>query len=395
MINPFQKIGVLGEGVTGKAVQEKAKELSIQVVPVEEANIVIASPGIPPKSFPKIAVPIISELDYAYLLLQHYAPETQIIAVTGTNGKSTVTSLIAHLLDCPAVGNIGVPLISVLSPSRSEPIICVEVSSYQLETTQYFQANVAVLLNVVEDHLVRHGTMAKYVAQKQRLIEPMTADSIVFYNSNDENLREMVACTQAMCIPFESAESISKQLSEEWQRGHYPLNAVAGNMVARYYNESEAAIIKKFATFKFLPHRLEEVSRHTGRQFINDSKATNPHATLNAVAAFEDPVHVILCGEDKRYNAGQFLAKLNQKVKSITVFGNLSSVIMPLADTVAAPITHTATLADAVQIAYKASEKNEVILFSPSSSSYDQFNGFKDRGDQFKAYVKAQFCKTH
>ena len=395
MINPFQKIGVLGEGVTGKAVQEKAKELSIQVVPAEEANIVIASPGIPPKSFPKIAAPIISELDYAYLLLQHYAPETQIIAVTGTNGKSTVTSLIAHLLDCPAVGNIGVPLISVLSPSRSEPIICVEVSSYQLETTQYFQPNVAVLLNVVEDHLVRHGTMAKYLAQKQRLIEPMTADSIVFYNSNDENLREMVACTQAMCIPFESAESISKQLSEEWQRGHYPLNAVAGNMVARYYNESEAAIIKKFATFKFLPHRLEEVSRHTGRQFINDSKATNPHATLNAVAAFEDPVHVILCGEDKRYNAGQFLAKLNQKVKSITVFGNLSSVIMPLADTVTAPVIHTATLEDAVQIAYKASEKNEVILFSPSSSSYDQFNGFEDRGDQFKAYVKAQFCKTH
>ena len=395
MINPFQKIGVLGEGVTGKAVQEKAKELSIQVVPAEEANIVIASPGIPPKSFPKIAAPIISELDYAYLLLQHYAPETQIIAVTGTNGKSTVTSLIAHLLDCPAVGNIGVPLISVLSPSRSEPIICVEVSSYQLETTQYFQPNVAVLLNVVEDHLVRHGTMAKYLAQKQRLIEPMTADSIVSYNSNDENLREMVACTQAMCIPFESAESISKQLSEEWQRGHYPLNAVAGNMVARYYNESEAAIIKKFATFKFLPHRLEEVSRHTGRQFINDSKATNPHATLNAVAAFEDPVHVILCGEDKRYNAGQFLAKLNQKVKSITVFGNLSSVIMPLADTVTAPVIHTATLEDAVQIAYKASEKNEVILFSPSSSSYDQFNGFEDRGDQFKAYVKAQFCKTH
>ena len=111
----FQSIAVLGDGITAKAVIKKAAELNVSVVPIDKAEIVIASPGIPPNDFPRVSVPIISELDYAYLLLQKFSPTTQIIAVTGTNGKSTVASLIAHLLGCSAVGNIGVPFISLIS----------------------------------------------------------------------------------------------------------------------------------------------------------------------------------------------------------------------------------------------------------------------------------------
>ncbi len=394
MLNPFQKIGVLGEGVTGKAVIQKAKELDIRVVPVVEADIVIASPGIAPNLFPKIKAPIISELDYAYLLMKHYTPDVQIIAVTGTNGKSTVTSLIANLLDCPAVGNIGIPLISLISPTLSEDVICVEVSSYQLETTFYFRPNVAVLLNIVEDHLVRHGTMENYCAQKQRLIAAMTVDSTVFYNANDEYLKQMITSTKATCISFESSQPLPNDVVLQWQKGNYLINAVAGAMVARFFSQNEEIMLKKLAAFNFLPHRLESVSNFSNRQFINDSKATNPNATLMAVDAFDSPVHLILCGEDKQYNGRQFLKQLNSKVRSITVFGNLSEVLMPLADIVHIPMMKKETLADAIKCAYNASEDNDVILFSPSSSSYDQFNGFEDRGNQFKYYVETQFCET-
>jgi UDP-N-acetylmuramoylalanine--D-glutamate ligase len=401
-LNPFQAIGVLGDGITAKAVLKKASELNINVVPVYDAAIVIASPGIPPQQFPQVSVPIISELDYAYLLLKHFCPDTKIIAVTGTNGKSTVTSLIAHLLHCPAVGNIGTPFISIPSPTSCHPILCIEASSYQLETSSYFQPDVAVLLNVVEDHLVRHGSMANYCAQKQRLIKNMSADQTIFYNSEDDTICHMIASTPARCIPFISPEKLPYPLPQKWQWGHYPFNAVVGLMVARHFNKNDASDdashYRQLTTFQFLPHRLEFVSVDNDRRFINDSKSTNPHSTLTASAAFDDQIHVILCGEDKRCELSSFLLQLSQQVSSITVFGQLSTVIMPLIPLlkeITIPVFNTKTLPEAVQLAYTASSSNDIILFSPSSSSYDQFNGFEDRGNQFKEYVQAQFCASH
>ena len=391
----FQSIAVLGDGITAKAVIKKATELDVSIVPISDAAVVIASPGIPPNDFPNVSVPIISELDYAYLLLQKFSPTTQIIAVTGTNGKSTVTSLISHLIGCPAVGNIGVPFISLISPEMTMPSICVEVSSYQLETSQYFQSDVALLLNVVEDHLARHGTMANYCAQKQRLIENMTANQVVFYNPQDAYIPTMIPHTQAQCIPFITPSELAPSLPDQWKNGHLALNAVAGLMVAEYFGYTTADCYKKLNSFSFLPHRLEPVTVDSDRLFINDSKATNPHATLTAVSSCQSPIHLILCGENKHVGLASFLAQLSNNVLSITVFGDLSAMLHPFLDHIKVPIFRTTTLPEAVQQAYHASSPGDTILFSPSSSSYDQFNGFEDRGDQFKRYVQSHFCTVY
>ena len=161
-----QRIAILGDGITGKAVRQKATDLGFEIVAPESAELVIASPGIPPADFPDVKVPIISDIEWAFRLFQEFGNAPFLIGITGTNGKSTVTSLVGHMLDIPLAGNIGVPLISYVGLEQIYPQIVVELSSYQLETCIDFRPDIAVLLNVTPDHLRRHGNMDDYMVKK-------------------------------------------------------------------------------------------------------------------------------------------------------------------------------------------------------------------------------------
>jgi UDP-N-acetylmuramoylalanine--D-glutamate ligase len=395
VLNPFQRIAVLGEGVTGTAIKACSRALNITVTDYQNADLLIVSPGIPPSQFPAVSCPIISELDFAFLLLKHNSPETKIIAITGTNGKTTVTSLIAHLLNCPAVGNIGVPMVSVTHSDNGvtapAPVIGVEVSSYQLETTQYFTADLAILLNISEDHLHRHHTLDAYAAAKQRLIQPMSATSTVIYNHLDPRIVAMLPHTAAQCIPINHHTISSAHLPKHLQNGPHCFNAQVAAMAAKWHGMTDSDIRSKLSAFAPLPHRQELVGTFQSRIVINDSKATNPHAVQSAIQMFAMPIHLILCGEDKGVDMTAFLNQIHPDIASITVFGDLVNTIIPKA--VPKPIQMATDLHHAVSMAFQASAPGDVILFSPGSSSYDQFHGYEDRGNQFKQHVIAKY--TH
>ena len=162
-------IAILGEGITAKSVSAFCKTHAIDIVSPEEADLVIASPGIPPKEYPRVKAEIISDIEWAYRLFQESAHPPKLIAVTGTNGKSTVTAMIAHILDAPYAGNIGIPLINYVGLEQEFPCIVVEVSSYQLESCVRFKPDISILLNITEDHMTRHGSMEEYSKQKAKV----------------------------------------------------------------------------------------------------------------------------------------------------------------------------------------------------------------------------------
>ena len=380
-------IACLGDGLTGKAVIEKANTLNIEVIQdIHEADLIIASPGIPPSDFPKTDTQIISEIEWAYRLFQESASPPTLIAVTGTNGKSTVTAMISHVLDIPYAGNIGIPLINYVGLENEFPEIVVEVSSYQLETCSQFKPNISLFLNITPDHIRRHGSLKNYAAQKAKCHENQTPSDLLIYNEDDPITETIIEDTLAETIPFSEKEidhDIQTQCPLPGKHNH--LNVLATIKVAQMMGKSKAFVLSQLQHFKPLRHRLELVGYFNQRHFYNDSKSTNPDSTMKAVEAMTLPTHLILCGEDKGVNINELLLFIQNKTESITVFGDISNAVFTLSQQLNPDfIIHvTPTLEEALKKAFETSSPGDVILFSPSSSSYDQFNGFEDRGDQF------------
>lgn len=393
MKRPYkEKIAILGEGMTAKALRQKCDELGIAVTTVEEADLIVTSPGIAPSVFPKTNKEIISEIEWAYRLFKHYDTLPALIAVTGTNGKSTVTSLIGHILELPVGGNIGIPLIQFVTPEKSVQGIVVEVSSYQLECSTSFAPDIAVLLNLTPDHLSRHGSMEEYAAQKSKLIRHMTPDGSVVFFEDDDWIKKMTAQTKARLLPFSEQDIRRYDFSSYPLKGtHNALNMIASLLAAEAFGVSRERIFEKMKSFKSLPHRLEYVTDIKGRKIYNDSKATNPDSVRFAVNAFTEPVHIILSGDDKGLDMASFIDFLIQKTASITVFGGISDKVAALVTAVSPsfPFKKADSLAGAIRTSFDRSVENEVILFSPSSSSFDLFLNFEDRGTKFKQAVLA------
>ena len=381
----MSRIAILGDGITGKAVHEKCQECQIQVTDINKANIIVTSPGIPKEDTPKTEKEILSEVEFAYRLLQLEERPPTLIGITGTNGKSTTTALVAHLLDCPVAGNIGVPLIQFV---RKEPLVLsVELSSYQLERCSLFTPNIAILLNLTEDHMARHKTMAQYSAEKAKLIQNMTSDQTIIYNPNDPHINQMVKTSSAKLIPCDPAEGILTHLTLPGQ--HNQINASCAVWAARAYGISDDVITKRLQTFQGLPHRLEKVDQVNGRDLYNDSKATNTESTQIAVEAFKDPVHLILCGDDKGLNMDTLMRKIEKKVSSISIYGGISERVFALSKKINEhyPIQKVDALEDALSHCYSQSKEGDIILFSPSSSSFDHYRNFEARGECFREEV--------
>ncbi|NQY74869.1 MAG: hypothetical protein HRT90_08925 [Candidatus Margulisbacteria bacterium] len=255
-------VGVLGTGITGKAVIDVLSRISgYRMSDLDHADVIVVSPGISPKLFPNTKAEIISEVEFAYRLFHRprapYTPD--LVGITGTNGKTTVTSIIAHFLDCPSAGNIGIPLISFVEDSRLSPQISVELSSYQLERCVEFRPKVGVFLNVTPDHLSRHHTIEEYGAQKGKLFQNQKEDDVIIYNSQDPLVTSIAKKTKARKIPFSLGHPFMKYVSNSPLIGtHNTLNCLAAMLAAIEMGCKREDLIAKLPSVLPPPPRLEK-----------------------------------------------------------------------------------------------------------------------------------------
>ncbi|MBG91097.1 MAG: UDP-N-acetylmuramoyl-L-alanine--D-glutamate ligase [Actinobacteria bacterium] len=382
-ISKLRHVGVMGDGVTATAVRVALPRLGCQEVSLSEAEVIVISPGIPMTD--AYAVPVISEVEFAFLWMKTQGTRPELIAVTGTNGKSTVVSLLGHILDCPVAGNIGDPLINFVASDRVCDRLVVELSSFQLEGCSLFRPEVAVLLPITPDHLSRHGTFSNYQAQKAKIFQQQGPEDVVVYDESRPELVSLLATgCQAQKISYFSDEMrLPAQMLGEFNRS----NINAAFSVCRYLGVSETVFEERVSHFSPLPHRLEYVTELQGRRVYNDSKATNIDATRQAVLAMTWPTHLILCGEAKGEDYVPLLQEIRPQLSSLVVFGAISMAVKQACDDIGVSVEVVSDITMALSFSLNQSQSGDVILFSASGASFDQFDGYAHRGECFKSVV--------
>lgn len=409
-------------------ISEKYKsELSAHKIEFEEgghtttkilnADEVVKSPGIPEKNEMVKAIrqkniPVISEIELAY----RFKGESKIIAITGSNGKSTTTSLIYHIcktagLNCALVGNIGYSFAKQVAEDP-KPLYVAEISSFQLDDIKDFRADVAVLLNITEDHLDRYDyKFENYINSKFKIIQNATASDYFIYNADDEvitnKLHETTLHTNS--LPFSmkyepsnggyiKGKNMTLRVNEErasWSiydfalKGkHNQYNTMASSVAALVIGIRKEKIRDAVTDFQSLEHRMEHVATVRGVEFINDSKATNVNSTWYALESMEKPVILILGGLDKGNDYSLIEELVKEKVKAIVCLGVDNSKIHKAFNGMVSPIIDTSNAEDCVQTCFQLAAKGDVVLLSPACASFDLFKNYEDRGTQFKNAVK-------
>mgnify|MGYP006414813917 FL=1 len=224
----MNRIAVLGEGVTGKAVRETlARVDGYELVALDQADLAVASPGIPPKDYPETTIPIISEIEFAYRLMHRpdssYRPK--LVGITGTNGKSTVTALLAHMMDIPALGNFGTPLVTLVDSPTAPEWLVVELSSYQLERCFDFRPDIAVILNLAPDHFSRHDSMLGYATEKAKIFQSQLAEDVLFFNRDITLIRPLADESKGQVVFFSDQDDFSSiDLPAKMVGGHNRVN---------------------------------------------------------------------------------------------------------------------------------------------------------------------------
>ena len=383
-----------------------------------EADLVIASPGIPPASPLMVAVsalgvPVISEIELAYRI--SVAPW---IAVTGTNGKTTTTGLIVHLLReagfvAEPAGNFGPPAVRVATETGRAGIIVAEVSSFQLARIERFHPRVAVLLNITPDHLDYHGTMEAYAADKARIFanqvpgdtavidvdDPGSAALAPVVGERGVNVLRVSRTAPQAPGAFVSNGSIVADIGhgpvevlpvrELSLRGeHNVSNALAAVAAALAMGASPTAVARGLRTFAPIEHRLEPAGVAGGVEYFNDSKATNPDAVIKALTAFDGrEIVLLLGGRNKGVDLRPLAAAAAERCASVIVFGEAAPEFAAAFTAIGAPATATVTLADAVAEAARIASAGDVVLLSPGCTSFDEFGNYHERGRRFKELV--------
>ena len=381
------------------------------------ADEVMKSPGIADntplvKKLRAQMIPVISEIELAY----RYKGNSKIIAVTGSNGKTTTTSLIFHMcktagLDAAVVGNIGFSFAKQVAVDP-KPLYVAEISSFQLDGIVTFRPDVAVLTNITEDHLDRYDyIMQHYINSKFRIGMNQTAEDVFIYclddettihNINNYSIQSILApITMSKELPqgayLTNAKMNLKWKSEEMQMSvddftlkgkHNQYNSMAASMAATAVDIRKEKIREALQTFESLEHRMEPVSVIKGITFINDSKATNVNSTWYALESMNNPVILILGGVDKGNDYSLLKELVQEKVKAIVCMGTDNRKIHEAFGDIVSLIVNTENAADAVQAAYHFGNKGDVVLLSPACASFDLFKNYEDRGNQFKQAVK-------
>lgn len=359
---------------------------------------VVVSPGVPLNRHPIAArardagVPIIGDIEL-FAQARDYMPSHRVVGITGTNGKSTTTALIHHIVETAGIparmgGNIGLPILGE-EPLPIGGVYVLELSSYQIDLTHSLDCDVAVLLNITPDHLDRYDGFDGYAASKARLFAMQSKDHDAVIGIGDA---ASAAIARALSSRGGHLHKIAPGVcmdQSRWpslQGPHNAQNALAAIAACQALGVPEAAIDAGLESFKGLPHRMERVGVVGGVAYVNDSKATNPDSTAPALAAF-DRIHWILGGQAKTDNLEACRPSFGH-VRAAYTIGEAGMLFRDLlANDI--PTTYAGTMADAVELARAAAEPGDTVLLSPACASFDQFRDYEDRGDTFRGLVEA------
>ncbi len=375
-------------------------------------DLIIVSPGVSAKS-PSLelarnrGIPVWSEIELAWRLLRG-----KLVAITGSNGKTTTTALVAHILQSAKIpvlvgGNIGTPLLAKVEASSDSTVTVAEVSSFQLELIEAFRPDIGVLLNLTPDHLDRHGSFEEYARAKQRIFENMIDRDMAILNADDLEVarrgpahghvfwfsrQKRVAAGaflrgEEIIFRREGSEDVVMRRSDISLRGEHNLEnalaAVSASILAGAPIDSIALAVR---TFPGVEHRLEFVQEIRGVAFYNDSKATNVDAALKAIEAFPGPLIVILGGKDKGAPYAPLCEPLKQRAKLALLIGAAADKIAAELEG-AVPVERAGTIERAVTLALEAAKPGDTVLLAPACASFDQFENFEQRGRVFKEIV--------
>lgn len=386
---------------------------------VDDADLVVKSPGIPEKApvvqkFLQRSIPVISEIEFAYQFIN----DEKVIAITGTNGKTTTTLLTHHLLQTAGLnvalgGNIGVSFAKLVAEGGYDYYV-IEVSSFQLDGIISFKPDVAILLNITPDHLDRYDyDFDKYVNSKFRITENLTKEECLIYCSDCEPVNEELAKRKVEACMFAVSASNQENSAAYIDREHLifdlkfrrsgefhaiPLaeialigrhnmiNSMAAVLASLHFDISIEKILKALKTFKNAPHRLEVVGEYSGVKYINDSKATNVDSVYYALEGIEQPIVWIAGGIDKGNDYRQIESLVAGKVKQLICIGTENGPLHQAFDDVI-DVLEAESMSDAVSKASEIADKGEVVLLSPACSSFDRFKNYEQRGDFFREAV--------
>ncbi len=380
-----------------------------------DSDMIVVSPGVH-LDIPAIEearkkdIPVISEIELAFLFFSK-----PIIAVTGTNGKTTTATLIGEMLKSARLravvaGNIGLPLVSI--DDSSLDYVVAEVSSYQLETIDRFRPHIAVLLNLTPDHMDRYKTMEAYTEAKKRIFMNQTPDDVCIYNHDDDLVREALSDVVSKRAPFSRKEALDSglfvnqgfavRLNENVadavfnaaevriKGGHNLENALAAASAALCCGVPYADIAGTLREFPGVEHRIEFVRSVNGVDFFNDSKATNPDSTVVALKALSrgNNIVLILGGRDKGTSLKEMCDTVKSSAKSVVLIGEASDRFeWELKERGFSQVHRSASLEDAVKLSFSMSSSGDSVLLSPACASFDMFKDFEDRGRAFKGIV--------
>lgn len=383
-------------------------------------DLCIASPGIPPHSPMMLAAreacdEIVSEIEFAFS-----RSSNPWVAVTGTNGKTTTTSLVTHLLTSagvPArsVGNIGVPAIAAVENAEHDEILVAEVSSFQLAFTKTFHPRVAVLLNVTPDHIDWHGSYDAYAADKGKVFDNLGEDDLAVVDVDDPGSAAFAEMLGGRGIPLMRVSASGSETRGAYLRDgllvletasgpvelvheddllikgrHNVGNALAAAAAVRALGVSDAELREGLLDFAPIEHRLEPVATVSGVEWFNDSKATNPDAVFKAISAFSDRPYVLLLGGRNKGNDFVPLAREAARgARAVVTFGEAGPEIAAAFKEVSLQPVSVAGLADAVAEAARLARDGDAVVLSPACASFDEFDSYEHRGREFKAMVRA------
>jgi len=381
-------------------------ELGEAIASMPRFDFCVLSPGINPnaplvRGLRQAGLPMFGELEVAYRFCK-----CPIVAITGTNGKTTTTELVDAMLAAggkrtKASGNIGTAFSSAVRDSANLDVMVLEVSSFQLEHIVEFRPRISVHLNLTPDHLDRYGSMEEYETAKWQVFRNQTADDYAIVNSN-LRLPEIAAKKITFSVTGSQADyqlidgwlvASGVQVLEQSRTNligpHNAENMLAALAVADLYQVPRENAIRALGAYKPLPHRCEKVGEIDGVTFINDSKATNIDALEKALLAMRLPIVLIAGGKDKGLDFSGLRPLLREKVKAVVLIGQMTEKLFAAWNT-AVPCVAATTLADSVERARSLANAGDVVLFSPGCSSYDMFKDFEDRGNQFRALIRAK-----
>lgn len=375
----------------------------------DTVDYVVKNPGIPYhqvqiKKAVRLGIPVLTDIEIAFEVT-----ESPIVAITGTNGKTTTTRMIERVLNqarpsgqAYAAGNIGIPATEIAQKVSKEDTLILELSSFQLMGIDTFKPNISVITNIYSAHLDYHGSQIAYEKAKLNLITNQDENDFLIYNADQPKLVEYLKHAKATHVPFSRLKKVNEgaYIEEEWlmfkgkkvmpvaallvQGAHNLENALATVAVSKVMGQTNESIQKALETFTGVKHRLQYVESFEDRKFYNDSKATNTLATIQALKSFQEPLVLIAGGLDRHADLSALLPFLSPHVRALIVIGETSDSLISLGQQANIQTVEKATnMQEAVQLAFESSQSGDSILLSPASASWDQYKNFEERGEDF------------